>query len=584
MLETRVAHPPATAMPSTENPVPEEHLAVNVSSHNLEAIEVACKGSTAPEAAPAEADRDQITMTLVDVGGRRNTPLHMERSVLEKFFVAIAEYIPCLADVAVGHSALVQTFPLKRKAEDTPPRSDDPFGTPSPTSIQAPHPLALCDPPCDRCSFLGARPRPGMVSRFMSFMGFGHENIEAEYLEYRRNRRRRCARRCLVAWRTYCHKKRCLRAEMRHMLAVVERMSCPASPIKPLRSTSALRESPEVPLPDVETAGLASVDKSLLRRLSASNGSIVDMDMFCMAILQFGCEDSVRPTVWKLLLGHYHYTMSSELCEEVDIEVQREFQGIMQECDRVTDEEELSRGIQGDHLFSHQCSSIWEDVNRCDHTLEFYQNEANQKALCDILRAYVLQQRYPGYIQGMSDIAEEIFYVVKDEAVAFSCFRKLMMRNAIRFDKSAELGIQKCIASLRSLLRFQDSELLDHLQAIDTDHLLFCYSWFLLDFKRQFVGESIFRVWEAIWAARLVCTKNLAIFIAYVLLQRKREELLACSSFPEVIVLFNRDEPADDGEAVVQEAVALAESIRNQLGHDEARHQSFDAGTLPFPV
>jgi hypothetical protein len=56
-----------------------------------------------------------------------------------------------------------------------------------------------------------------------------------------------------------------------------------------------------------------------------------------------------------------------------------------------------------------------------------------------------------------------------------------------------------------SLLKVLDGTLYDKIQHNgDFSHFYFCYRWFLLDFKREFCYDDVYRVWETIWASEKV--------------------------------------------------------------------------------
>lgn len=95
-------------------------------------------------------------------------------------------------------------------------------------------------------------------------------------------------------------------------------------------------------------------------------------------------------------------------------------------------------------------------------------------------------------MQGMSDLATPILYVMRDEATAFWCFAHLMERMEANFSVDCT-GMHTQLAALDSLLALVDPELHAALKAKDCTNFFFCYRWLLVHFKREFSFDEVRR-------------------------------------------------------------------------------------------
>ncbi|XP_052800781.1 small G protein signaling modulator 1-like isoform X2 [Mya arenaria] len=199
---------------------------------------------------------------------------------------------------------------------------------------------------------------------------------------------------------------------------------------------------------------------------------------------------------------------------------------------------------------------IDKDVQRCDRNY-FYFNMANLEKLRNIMCTYVWEHLDVGYVQGMCDLLAPLLVIIDEEAKAYSCFCELMKRMSANFPHGGAMDTH--FANMRSLIQILDSELFEHMHHHgDYTHFYFCYRWFLLDFKREFVYDDIFLVWETIWAAKYISSANFVLFIALALVEYYREIILDNNmDFTDIIKFFNEMAERHDAKQVLKIAREL---------------------------
>lgn len=111
---------------------------------------------------------------------------------------------------------------------------------------------------------------------------------------------------------------------------------------------------------------------------------------------------------------------------------------------------------------------IQKDVTRTDSSVKFFGNKTflSQKKLLDILLTYCVHHADPGYVQGMTDMAAPILYVIRDEPLSYDCFCALM-RHMNRLFHSDGQAIRRRLDLLRKTLRAIDIELWTKIERCD---------------------------------------------------------------------------------------------------------------------
>lgn len=138
---------------------------------------------------------------------------------------------------------------------------------------------------------------------------------------------------------------------------------------------------------------------------------------------------------------------------------------------------------------------------RTDRNQKFYSGESNSNvtSLFNILITFSLTHPHIPYAQGMSDLLSPLLYVLRDEALAYTCFLSLISRCSPNFCVHSD-SIALKIKLLGSLIARYDPELWSHLVQVGADQMLFVYRWLLLECKREFPFEDALRVLECMWS------------------------------------------------------------------------------------
>ncbi|KAI9010621.1 hypothetical protein DFJ74DRAFT_710868 [Hyaloraphidium curvatum] len=178
----------------------------------------------------------------------------------------------------------------------------------------------------------------------------------------------------------------------------------------------------------------------------------------------------------------------------------------------------------------------------------------NLAILRDILVTYAYREFSLGYVQGMSDLLAPVLAVVRDEVEAFWCFVGFMEFVKANFARD-QVGMRTQLLDLERLVKFLDPKLHNHLERIDGLNFFFCFRWLLIWFKREFDFTDIMRLWEVLWSRHL--TAHFHLFFAVAILQWKREELLACKAFDELLKCINEL----NGKIPMEETLELAELL-----------------------
>lgn len=160
----------------------------------------------------------------------------------------------------------------------------------------------------------------------------------------------------------------------------------------------------------------------------------------------------------------------------------------------------------------------------------------NLLVLRNILMSYTMTQFELGYVQGMNDLLSPILVIVQNESIAYQCFYKFMKIMSKNFDRNQE-GIHEQLRLLKLIVKFMDPHLYANLLASNSINFFCCFRWILIWFKREFLFQDIIRLWEAIWCCPN--TNHLHLFIAFTILNWKRQDFFKLKAFDEVLRFLN---------------------------------------------
>eukprot|EP01135_Chromosphaera_perkinsii_P003632 Nk52_evm11s250 gene=Nk52_evmTU11s250 len=312
------------------------------------------------------------------------------------------------------------------------------------------------------------------------------------------------------------------------------------------------------------------------------SGAIVNVKEFRKSVFYGGIEHSIRKDVWKYLLGYWPMDCTFREQESIREKKEIEYCELKMKWAALVENETELETIDGDvedlpmryEQFMNTRRQIVKDVQRTDRDHHYY--EKNESVVADklehILCSYAMFNPQLGYIQGMSDLLSPILYVMEDEIDSYWCFKTYMDRMKILLEAS-DTGMKYELKAMSSLLAFADPEFHSYLtsepeflesyrNSFDEHNLVFCFRWFMLNFKREFDFNSILRLWESLWSEYL--TRDFQLYVALALLKTHRDTIISNRMDSTEILQYlsnlksNFDMNVDD---ILEKATCLAECI-----------------------
>eukprot|EP00039_Didymoeca_costata_P005697 m.83740 g.83740 ORF g.83740 m.83740 type:complete len:972 (-) comp12934_c0_seq1:140-3055(-) len=168
---------------------------------------------------------------------------------------------------------------------------------------------------------------------------------------------------------------------------------------------------------------------------------------------------------------------------------------------------------------------VSKDVVRTDrdHPLFSGYGTSNLLVPIDIIVTYCWTHQHVEYCQGMTDYLGILLTVLKDEVMAYWCFCKVMDRVGPFFYQPDK--INHTLDILRVLTSSMFPKIFDFLCQHECTGFLFAYRWILLDFRREFGREEVYRLWELFWSGYR-CTQH-ELLVSMAIIEIYSEELLS---------------------------------------------------------
>uniref|UniRef100_A0A8R1E226 TBC1 domain family member 15 n=2 Tax=Caenorhabditis japonica TaxID=281687 RepID=A0A8R1E226_CAEJA len=217
-----------------------------------------------------------------------------------------------------------------------------------------------------------------------------------------------------------------------------------------------------------------------------------------MNIFRGGLNAELRKEAWKFLLGYRQWNENDLMFEKRRAKLAQEYMHMKQQWMSITEDQEKRFS-----KFVKRKSLVEKDVARTDRTVPFFQGDdnTNLKLLHNVLMTYVMYNFDLGYVQGMSDFASPLLFVMKDEIDTFWCFVGLMEATHKNFEKD-QAFIKLQLNQLRDLVMIVNPKLANYLESHQSDDMYFCFRWVLVWFKREFSFLDTCKLWEVLWSGQ----------------------------------------------------------------------------------
>lgn len=253
-------------------------------------------------------------------------------------------------------------------------------------------------------------------------------------------------------------------------------------------------------------------------------------------IQQGGIHPSIKGAVWEFLLGCFDPNSTFEERNELRQRRREQYAAWKSECQKIvpvigsgkfttntivmddgptdlansnSNAEDTNNAMPVDNSVYDKKVVQWKlnlpqiglDVVRTDRSLVFYENQANQAKLWDLLAVYAWMDKDIGYVQGMTDICSPMVILLENEADAFWCFERAMRRLRENFKSSTNsIGVQAQLSALAQIVNIIDPKLHRHLEELDGGEYLFALRMLMVLFRRELSFVDALYLWEVMWA------------------------------------------------------------------------------------
>ncbi|CAI2323483.1 unnamed protein product [Caenorhabditis sp. 36 PRJEB53466] len=252
------------------------------------------------------------------------------------------------------------------------------------------------------------------------------------------------------------------------------------------------------------------VSQKMWDTFKQSDGSFKNLHNLRMNIFRGGLNADLRNEAWKYLLGYRRWDESDSQFEKRRLSLSQDYLNMKKQWLSITEDQERKFS-----KFAKRKSLVEKDVARTDRTVPFFQGDGNTNLslLHNVLMTYVMYNFDLGYVQGMSDFASPLLFVMKDEIDTFWCFVGLMEMTHRNFEKD-QAFIKLQMNQLRDLVMIINPKLANYLESHQSDDMYFCFRWVLVWFKREFSFLDTCKLWEVLWSGQPCPNFNLLVCVA----------------------------------------------------------------------
>ncbi|PIO76239.1 TBC domain protein [Teladorsagia circumcincta] len=275
-----------------------------------------------------------------------------------------------------------------------------------------------------------------------------------------------------------------------------------------------------------------------------------------MNVFRGGLDPDLRKEAWKYLLGYRAWDETNTQFDKKRAKLAKEYERLKAQWLSISEDQE-SRFFS----YSQRKGLVEKDVARTDRSMEFFSGDGNPNLtmLQNILMTYVMYNFDLGYVQGMSDFASPLLYVMGNEVDAFWCFVELMKKIQRNFEKD-QAAIKLQMYQLRDLVMIVNPQLANYLESHQSDDMYFCFRWVLVWFKRELSFADTCKLWEVLWTGQ-PCP-NFLLLICIAILDGEMNTIIA-NKFGLTEILKHVNDLSM--HLVLDDVMTAAEAIFHQL-------------------